>query len=143
MKKQGIIVAAAVLLLTGCKTVYVPVETVLKDTIYISKKVTDSVWVERLTHDSIYIHEKGDTVMVEKWHTEYRDRWRDRLLTDTVYQYKCDTIREVFTNEVEKPLTWWQQTRMDIGGWAIVALIILAGILLRSWWLKIRRRRDL
>jgi hypothetical protein len=123
--------------------VYVPVETVLKDTIYISKKVTDSVWVERLTHDSIYIHEKGDTVMVEKWHTEYRDRWRDRLLTDTVYQHKCDTIREVFTNEVEKPLTWWQQTRMDIGGWAIVALIILAGILLRSWWLKIRRRRDL
>lgn len=143
MKKQGIIVAAAVLLLTGCKTVYVPVETVLKDTIYISKKVTDSVWVERLTHDSIYIHEKGDTVMVEKWHTEYRDRWRDRLLTDTVYQHKCDTIREVFTNEVEKPLTWWQQTRMDIGGLAIVALIILAGILLRSWWLKIRRRRDL
>lgn len=143
MKKQGIIVAAAVLLLTGCKTVYVPVETVLKDTIYISKKVTDSVWVERLTHDSIYIHEKGDTVMVEKWHTEYRDRWRDRLLTDTVYQHKCDTIREVFTNEVEKPLTWWQQTRMDIGGWAIVALAILAGILLRSWWLKIRRRRDL
>ena len=143
MKKQGIIVAAAVLLLTGCKTVYVPVETVLKDTIYISKKVTDSVWVERLTHDSIYIHEKGDTVLVEKWHTEYRDRWRDRLLTDTVYQHKCDTIREVFTNEVEKPLTWWQQTQMDIGGWAIVALIILAGILLRSWWLKIRRRRDL
>jgi hypothetical protein len=143
MKKQGIIVAAAVLLLTGCKTVYVPVETVLQDTIYISKKVTDSVWVERLTHDSIYIHEKGDTVLVEKWHTEYRDRWRDRLLTDTVYQHKCDTIREVFTNEVEKPLTWWQQTRMDIGGWAIVALIILAGILLRSWWLKIRRRRDL
>ena len=143
MKKQGIIVAAAVLLLTGCKTVYVPVETVLKDTIYISKKVTDSVWVERLTHDSIYIHEKGDTVLVEKWHTEYRDRWRDRLLTDTVYQHKCDTIREVFTNEVEKPLTWWQQTRMDIGGWAIVALAILAAILLRSWWLKIRRRRDL
>jgi hypothetical protein len=143
MKKQGIIVAAAVLLLTGCKTVYVPVETVLKDTIYISKKVTDSVLVERLTHDSIYIHEKGDTVMVEKWHTEYRDRWRDRLLTDTVYQHKCDTIREVFTNEVEKPLTWWQQTRMDIGGWAIVALAILAVILLRSWWLKIRRRRDL
>ena len=143
MKKQGIIVAAAVLLLTGCKTVYVPVETVLNDTIYISKKVTDSVWVERLTHDSIYIHEKGDTVLVEKWHTEFRDRWRDRLLTDTVYQHKCDTIREVFTNEVEKPLTWWQQTRMDIGGWAIVALAILAGILMRSWWLKIRRRRDL
>ena len=143
MKKQGIIVAAAVLLLTGCKTVYVPVETVLKDTIYISKKVTDSVWVERLTHDSIYIHEKGDTVIVEKWHTEYRDRWRDRLLTDTVYQHKCDTIREVFTNEVEKPLTWWQQTRMDIGGWAVLALSILLGILLRSGWLKIRRRRDL
>lgn len=143
MKKQGIIVAAAVLLLTGCKTVYVPVETVLKDTIYISKKVTDSVWVERLTHDSIYIHEKGDTILVEKWHTEYRDRWRDRLLTDTVYQHKCDTIREVFTNEVEKPLTWWQQTRMDIGGWAVLALVILAGILLRSWWLKIRRRKDL
>lgn len=143
MKKQGIIVAAAVLLLTGCKTVYVPVETVLTDTIYISKKVTDSVWVERLTHDSIYIHEKGDTVLVEKWHTEYRDRWRDRLMTDTVYQHKCDTIREVYTNEVEKSLTWWQQTRMDIGGWAIVALVILAGILLRSWWLKIRRRRDL
>lgn len=143
MKKQGIIVAAAVLLLTGCKTVYVPVETVLKDTIYISKKVTDSVWVERLTHDSIYIHEKGDTVLVEKWHTEYRDRWRDRLLTDTVYQHKCDTIREVFTNEVEKPLTWWQQTRMDIGGWAVLALSILLGILLRSGWLKIRRRKDL
>ena len=52
--------------------------------------------------------------------------------------YPVEVIREV-----PAELTWWQQTRMDIGGWAIVALAILAGIMLRSWWLKIRRRRDL
>ena len=52
--------------------------------------------------------------------------------------YPVEVIREV-----PAELTWWQQTRMDIGGWAIVALSILLGILLRSGWLKIRRRRDL
>lgn len=98
-------------LLSGCTTTkYVPVPEYHTDTL---RQVTvrhDSVMV----HDSVHITEKGDTVRIERWHTA----WRDRIIRDTVYQSKRDSIPypvEV-VKEVPAKLTWWQQTRIHIGG---------------------------
>ena len=57
--------------------------------------VRDSVFV----HDSVMVTLRGDTVMVEKFNIVYRDRWRDRLRTDSFV--RRDTVTVVM--EVEKP----------------------------------------
>lgn len=77
-----------------------------------------------MVHDSIHITEKGDTVRIERWHTQYRDRWH----TDTIYQSKRDSIPypvEV-TKEVPAKLTWWQQTRLHLANIVLWLLVLLA-----------------
>ena len=106
-------------MLSGCTTTkYVQVPVVHNDTTIVTKHQRDSIWL----HDSTYIKEKGDTVRIEKWHTKYVEK----QVHDTTYIAKVDTIREVFTNEVEKPLSWWQQTKMHIGAIALYLLALLA-----------------
>lgn len=119
MKK--LLLLAAVTMMVGCKTVeyeYIPMETVRTDTVYIAHIVTDSVY----RHDSIYIHEKGDTVWYERWHTQYRDRLR----IDTVYQARVDTIAKPYPviKEVEKKLTKTQKGLMWVGGLSLMALFV-------------------
>lgn len=92
--------------LTSCKSIeYVPVETVRTDTVYKSKIIRDSVWL----HDSVRVEVKGDSTIIERWHTKYMDR----LLVDTVYQSKSDTISVPVP--VEKKLTRWQRVCIDYG----------------------------
>jgi len=69
-------------LFTGCKsnTVYVPVESVRTE--YRDRLLRDSVHL----YDSVYIKEKGDSVILEK----YKYIYRDRLRTDTIL--KTDSI---------------------------------------------------
>jgi hypothetical protein len=108
-------------MLSGCTTTeYVQVPVVHNDTTIVTKHQRDSIWL----HDSTYIKEKGDTFYMERWHTKYVEK----QVHDTTYIAKVDTIREVFTNEVEKPLTWWQQTKMHIGAIALYLLALLAVI---------------
>ena len=137
MKKWLMMVVAMVLLVTGCKTVYVPVETVRTDTLMVAHIVTDSVWVDRYTHDSVYIHEKGDTVWLEKWHTRYVDRWRDRVTHDTIYKSKTDSV--TVTREVDKPLTKSQRARLHL---ANVVLIMLGFAVLYGIGRFVYRLRD-
>lgn len=104
-------------MLSGCTTTkYVQVPVVHNDTTIITKHQRDSIWM----HDSVLVSEKGDTVCIEKWHTKYVEK----QVHDTTYIAKVDTIREVFTNEVEKPLTWWQQTRLHLANILLFALLI-------------------
>lgn len=130
-------VVAMVLLLTGCKTVYVPVETFRTDTLMVAHIVTDSVYVDRYTHDSVYIHEKGDTVWFEKWHTRYVDRWRDRVSHDTIYRSKTDSV--TVTREVEKPMTKSQRARLHL---ANIVLVLLGFAVLYGIGRFIYRLRD-
>jgi hypothetical protein len=116
----GILLCA---LFSGCTTTkYVPVPEYHTDTL---RQVTvrhDSVMV----HDSIHVSEKGDTVRIERWHTQYRDRWR----SDTIYQSKYDSIPypvEV-VKEVPAKLTWWQQTRLHLANIVLWLLALLAVI---------------
>ena len=108
--------------LSGCtSTEYVTVEKVRTDTVYQSKVFRDSVWL----HDSIHIREKGDTVTVERWHTQ----WRERLLYDTLLVAKHDTVPKPYPviKEVPADLSWWQKVRLHIGDGALVLLLVLAG----------------
>lgn len=88
------------------------------DTLIQTKVERDSIYA----HDSIYVRDRGDTVWIERWYT----RWRERMLADTVYVAKCDTLTrtETITKYREKELTWWQKTRLWIGNVVLIALFV-------------------
>ena len=114
----------AISLLASCRQVeYVTVEKVRTDTTYITKWQKDSVWL----HDSIHVKEKGDTVLVEKWHTKYVES----IKHDTTYIATHDTIPQPYPIEtvklVEKELSWWQRLRMWIGNVGLIALLAVGG----------------
>ena len=107
----------------SCRTVkYVPVETVKVDTTYINKLQRDSIYLL----DSVYVKEKGDTVLIEK----YKYLYRDKLVRDTLYMAKTDSIQVPYP--VEKELTRWQQMKQELGGWAlgIILVVTLAIVIL-------------
>ena len=52
----------------------------------------DSVYI----HDSVYIREASDTMFIDRWHTQ----WRDRIVHDTVIEHSTDTV--ILTETVEK-----------------------------------------
>lgn len=121
MKRNSIaillLLGLAVLLTSAvcsCRTVqYVPVETVRTDSLYFNTVSTDSVYVK----DSVLIV-KGDTVTEYRWRYVYK--YKDR--TDTVYVSRTDSVQVPYP--VEKRLTKWQRFKMDIGGYALAAVVV-------------------
>lgn len=100
----------------SCRTTeYVPVEIVKTDTTYINKVQRDSIY----QLDSIYILDRGDTILITK--TKYL--YKDRLVRDTVYKSRVDSIQVPYP--VERKLTKWEQLRLDIGGWAMGGFIVM------------------
>ena len=118
-------------LFSGCTTTkYVPVTEHHTDTVRVVKVQHDSLVLK----DSVYIHDKGDTILIEKWHTQYRDRWR----TDTIYQSKTDSVPQPYPVEVIKEvpaeLNWWQRLKMKVGCAAII--LCLLAFLIWVWLSK-------
>lgn len=131
--KQALFIAALTLLsaiLTGCRSriQYVPVESVRTE--YKDRLQRDSIYVQ----DSVFVREKGDTVFVDRWRYVYRDK----LITDTLLVN--DTVRVPYP--IEKQLSRWQRTKMDVGGWTIGVLsgVLVLGIGYVVRWL-IRKRK--
>lgn len=105
------------MLCSSCKsrTVYVPVTSTVTDIQYKDKIKYDSIHVL----DSVLIREKGDTVTIFR----YRDRYRDRFVHDTAYICKTDSVQVPYP--VEKELNKWQKIKMDFGGAAMLATLLL------------------
>ena len=101
---------AAMLMLTGCTTTkYVPVIEHQTDTLIQRVVERDSIHV----HDSIRVTEKGDTVTIERWHTQYRDRWHH----DSIYIARHDTIPQPYpvTEYVERKRTTFEWMLITVG----------------------------
>ena len=82
----------------------------LKDSVF----VHDSVTVEIVRGDTTYLY-------TTRWRTEYRDRWRDRIVDNSLV--RTDTITQVV--EVEKPPNLWQRFRMSLGIGVVIAILLL------------------
>ena len=109
-------------LLLGCKQIeYVPVIEHRTDTLIQTNVRHDSIYLK----DSTHVSERGDTVRIEHWHTEFVKK----EVRDTVYQSKTDSVPAPYPVEkrveVAAPLTWWQQTKMHVGAITIFAIIVL------------------
>ena len=123
MKFEGVLVLILGLLvlwaLCSCtKTEYITVEKVRTDTTYINKVQRDSVWL----HDSIHIKEKGDTVLIERWHTV----WQNHTAHDTVYKARVDSVPVPYpvTQYVEKPRSKFEKGLMGVGILSLMALVV-------------------
>lgn len=118
--RKLLFVAVCLLVLVGCtKTEYITVERVRIDTTYITQHQRDSIYL----HDSTVVHDVGDTVKIEKWHTKYIEK----EVHDTIYKAKLDSVPKPYPVEVEveRQLTWWQQARLHLANIVLYALLIL------------------
>jgi hypothetical protein len=124
------IIVIACCTLFSCRGVqYVPVETVRTETERVVDVVRDSIHVM----DSVFIREKADTVFITKWRVEFREALR----VDTFQIYKVDSVQTIV--EVEKKLTKWQQTKMDVGAGALYAVPILLAVGLYILYRKLKK----
>jgi hypothetical protein len=120
------------LFLCGCRTEYVPVESVRYDSVMIEKLMRDSVFVR----DSVYLKEKGDTIY------KYKDRF--------VYVYKnrvdtffAEKIREIEVPvPVERKLTWWERVKVEYAELVIGVLIAIALIYAIRKWIARKVRKE-
>lgn len=118
----GIIDLALCGLFTSCTTTeYVVVPEYHTDTLIQTKVQKDSVYL----HDSTYVEVAGDTVRIEKWHTQYVER----QLHDTTYISKTDTVPQPYpvVKEVPADLTWWQTARIHLANILLWVLAIMCG----------------
>ena len=100
MKKKLIFAVIATMLLS-CKSIkYIPVVTTKIE--YRDNFVRDSI----IRYDSVFVKDKGDTLILEK----YRYMYKNRIVKDSIFIN--DTIRVPYPVEVIKqvkaPLTSWQ-----------------------------------
>lgn len=127
------IIAAAwimiIWLCSSCSTQYVPVESVRYDSVFFEKIRKDSIFVQ----DSVFIRQKGDTVFKDKFKVVYKYV----LLRDTMLTVRRDSIP--IPVPVEKKRTWWEQTKIDVGGYAVTIIVIY--VLCRLMRLIIMRTR--
>ena len=120
------------LLLCGCRTEYVPIESVRYDSVMIEKLMRDSVFVR----DSVYLKEKGDTIY------KYKDRF--------VYVYKnrvdtffAEKIREIEVPvPVERKLSWWERVKLEYAEWVIAVIVAVALIYALRQWLARKIRKE-
>lgn len=115
MKKLLYILVLSFALLS-CKTVYVPVEKVHTEYRYRDSIRFDSIY----QYDSIYHYVEGDIQYFYKY----------KFLYKYLMINKVDTFRRIDSIQVpvivEKPLTKWQNTKIELGGWVFGAFLALA-----------------
>lgn len=122
----GVIIVAVLLVViaaafSSCtRTMYVPVTSVQHDSIYLHTHSHDSIYV----HDSVTIHEKGDTIWLTRWRTEYRDR----IVRDTAYIERRDSIAVPYP--VEKKLSTRERLYMGAGKVAVPAAAVCAALMI-------------
>lgn len=130
---RNVLLFLAVIILTCCKTTerveYVPVETVKTEYRDRIVETYDSVHIT----DSVYVAVKGDTTLVYK----YRDRWKLKLVHDTAYVNRTDSIRTPYP--VEKKLSKWEQFKVDYCGYLMMVILAAFGYII---FRIIRRARN-
>ena len=132
---QGWTVVAAwimiIWLCSSCSTQYVPVESVRYDSVFFEKIRKDSIFVQ----DSVFIRQKGDTVFKDKFKVVYKYV----LQRDTMLTVRRDSIP--IPVPVEKKRTWWEQTKIDVGGYAVTIIVIYVLCRLMRW-IIMRTRKE-
>lgn len=130
MKRICYIAFLMLILLSSCRTITKVVEVPVIKTEYIVKEKTDSI----LIHDSIDRVIKNDSVIIDRWHTQYKYIHRvDTIMkTDTITQTVTvpETVVEYRVSKVQKFFIW-------IGVITLILIILyIALFILKKIYLK-------
>jgi len=88
---------------------------------YIDKIKIDSVYISK--SDSVYIYKLNDTIYINKFRTEYKNKYT--LIKDTVYKHDSIFEKKVIeTVKVEKKLTPLQIFQISSGKLFLMLLVI-------------------
>ena len=120
MKRILFAIAALGVFWSCAPTRYIDRPYEVKSVEYRNKEIRDSIYMR----DSIYLAIKGDTVLLEKWHTKYVEKLR----VDTLV--KCDSVPmpyEVVKETVRNELGLWQKIIQAIG---YLSLGLIAGFII-------------
>lgn len=167
-----ILCIVAGILTSGCtSTRYVPVESVRYERVEadtskfmalinslreeISSKESKKESLIHNEKETVRLNENGDTIFrdrfiyinlqsEEKKEYEYiitSQRDSINILNQRLASQKTDSIQVPYP--VERPLSKWEQVKMEAGGWAIGAgsVLLVALVAVIVWLIKIRRRR--
>ena len=122
-----IVLMLLAIILYGCKPIqYVPVETIKRDTTYISQTKIDSIY----QRDSIYVEHKGDTVYLNKY--KYLYKYIEKH--DTLWREKVDTVQVAYP--VEAQLTKWQKIKINMSEYLITAIALIIMWLCVKYFIK-------
>jgi len=122
MKKNTIylIITLLLCLCYSCRTPqFIPVESVKTE--YRDKILRDSIYL----YDSVYVKEKGDTLIFER----YRYLYKDKFIRDSVFIN--DTIRVPYPVEViknvkaKRTLSSWQNFQIWCGRIALATVLFI------------------
>ena len=106
MKKICYIAFLMLILLSSCRTITKVVEVPVIKTEYIVKEKTDSI----LIHDSIDRVIKNDSIIIDRWHTQYKyiHRIDTVIKNDTITQVvkETETVVEYRVRKVQKFFIW-------------------------------------
>ena len=121
-------VALLTCLLTGCKTCECLPSVEYRDSI-VTRYHHDTI--QTYAKDSVFIHQKGDTVWRERWSI----RWRDKIVEryDTIY---CGQEKETVRVEKVVPALYKNCTRGFFVLLSVIVLYIVARILIRVYLKK-------
>ena len=120
------------LILCGCRTEYVPIESVRYDSLMITKLMRDSVYVR----DSVYLKVKGDTIFKNKDRYVYVYK----NLVDTFYMEK--KREKEGPVPVERKLTWWERVKLDYAEWVFGMIVAVALVYALRKWLARKIRKE-
>lgn len=143
----GMIIVA---LLVSCspRVQYIPLETKITDTV----SITDTLIVRELQqhNDTVVVEATGGTASsflsnpyCYTWATWVNGKLYHSLRTwpTAKFSFTFPQVTRYITKEVDKPypvekkLSWWQQTKIDIGGLSLgLNIILLAGIII--YWIR-------
>lgn len=130
----------------SCKTRYVPVETVITETV----EVHDTTVQEKLVPYKDSVSVKDTVSFLSNPYAYSKAEWSGGMLRHTLgiwpnavliveipkYMVRTRTVEVPKVVEVEKKLNRWQQMKVDYGGWFLLANVIAIGLLISKWLKK-------
>ena len=115
----SLLLLAAMASATSCSPRYIENIRYQRDTTYVQQVKVDSVY----RRDSVFVREKGDTVII------YKERIRDRYVFrhDTLRLVKVDsvTVERIKEVKVEKPLSAWKTAKIEAFWWLVASVLLL------------------
>ena len=125
MKRQ-VFIAIMFLLCASCSHKVSDSVRSKSDTVALVHVRTDSIFLK----DSVFVdrntYVRGDTVYRIMSRVQYKDRWRTKIKTDTVYRSVRDTVSVEVPVRVTERVRWYDRAFMWIGRGVCIAALLWA-----------------